>query len=100
MKYNSIFYNQFIDFYFNLKCIVFYFILILCLFSNVEVEFEDLYLVVEKYDVKSVGESMLSDIVMVFDLNSSEVVELGKSENLIDWNFEFLQVGYNEELFI
>lgn len=56
---------------------------------------------VDRNDVKSVVESNVLSVIIVFDLNSSEVVEFVKNDDLINFSFEFLfLVNVIEGLFI
>lgn len=56
---------------------------------------------VDRNDVKSVVGSNVLSVIIVFDLNSSEVVEFVKNDDLINFSFEFLfLVNVIEGLFI
>lgn len=55
----------------------------------------------DRNDVKSVVESNVLSVIIVFDLKSSEVVEFVKNDDLINFSFEFLfLVNVIEGLFI
>lgn len=82
------------------SCCIFFFVFFV-FFSYGDDVLKELNFLVDRNDVKSVVESNVLSVIIVFDLNSSEVVEFVKNDDLINFSFEFLfLVNVIEGLFI